>query len=175
MSVGKCTKNSITGGTDMLMRNTTFAALIIAIATSFSSLAVADSSAPKWKVWTYNRSNQAFSGSVPKFVANGIATFPFPATPDTALLVTDHGSYKGVLLGNLTGKTLSATVSDSGGEFTYYGQPDACNRPADVRLYFQTKSKGSFAYTDYWWSNPVSRPLGSNTPTPMSVSLADPS
>jgi hypothetical protein len=135
----------------------------------------ADNGAPKWKVWTYNPSGRAFKGGVPASASSGIATFAFPATPDTALLVTDHGSYKGTLLGDLTGKTVSATVSDSGGPFTYYGQgtpQNPCPGTATVRLYFQTKSPASFAETDYWWSNPVSLPLnGLTTPTPMSVPL----
>ena len=132
-----------------------------------------DNGAPKWKVWTYNPSGRAFKGSVPAGTASGIATFAFPATPDTALLVTDHGSFKGSLLGDLTGKTtITATVSDAGGPFTYFGQPDACGTPANVRLYFQTSSGGSFAETDFWWSNPVSLPLnGLTTPTSMAASL----
>jgi hypothetical protein len=145
---------------------------------AFDVAAAAENGAPKWKVWTYNPSNRAFKGSVPAATTSGIATFPFPATPDTALLVTDHGSYKGSLLGDLTGKTLSAKVSDSGGPFTYYGQgtpQNPCGRPANVRLFFQTKSAGSFNETDYWWSNPVSLDLdGLTTPTTMSESLANP-
>jgi hypothetical protein len=89
---------------------------------AFGPPATADNGAPKWKVWTYNPSGRAFKGGVPAATNAGIATFAFPATPDTALLVTDHGAYKGTLLGDLTGKTISATVSDSGGPFTYYGQ-----------------------------------------------------
>jgi hypothetical protein len=131
-----------------------------------------DNGAPKWKVWTYNPSGRAFKGGVPAAAgADKIATFNFPVTPDTALLVTDHGAYKDILLGDLTGKTINAKVSDSGGTFTYYGQPDACGRPANVRLYFQTKSPASFAETDYWWSNPVSRQLGSNVATMLSAKL----
>lgn len=139
-------------------------------------LAASDNAAAKWKVWTYNPSNRAFKGSVPTTSSgNVVATFPFPATPDVALLVTDHGSYKGTLLGDLTGKTLSARVSDSGGPFTYYGANtpgNPCAGTATVRFYFQTKSPASFAETDYWWSNPLSLPLnGLTTPTTMSAPL----
>jgi hypothetical protein len=138
--------------------------------------AASDNAASKWKVWTYNPSNRAFKGSVPATSSgNVLATFPLPATPDVALLVTDHGAYKDILLGDLTGKTLSATVSDSGGPFTYYGAntpSNPCPGTATVRFYFQTKSPASFAETDYWWSNPVSLPLnGLNAPTPMSAPL----
>src|SRR5437764_2664135 len=79
-------------------------------------LAASDNTAPKWKVWTYNPSNRAFKGSVPAAAGpSAIATFAFPASPDVALLVTDHGSYKDTILGDLTAKTISAKVSDSGG------------------------------------------------------------
>src|SRR5947209_13021210 len=125
--------------------------------------AASDNAASKWKVWTYNPSNRAFKGSVPATGSGSVvATFAFPATPDTALLVTDHGSYKDTLLGDLTGKTISAKVSDSGGPFTYYGAStpgNPCPGSATVRLYFQTKSPASFSETDYWWSNPLSLPL----------------
>jgi hypothetical protein len=141
-------------------------------ATGPAQAAASDNGAPKSKVWTYNPSGRAFKGGVPASGGSDkIATFAFPVSPDTALLVTDHGSYKDVLLGDLTGKTVNAKVSDSGGTFTYYGQPDACGRPANVRLYFQTKSPASFSETDYWWSNPVSRPLGSTTATTLSAKL----
>lgn len=143
--------------------------------------AASENAAPKWKVWTYNPSGRAFKGSVP---ANGgpnaVATFSFPPTPDTALLITDHGSYKGTLLGNMTGKTLKATVSVFGGPFKFYGEgdPGGCGGPppAFVRFYFQTKSPASFAETDYWWSNPVNLQLNGLPPsTSMSVSIGDPS
>jgi hypothetical protein len=143
-------------------------------------LAGSDNAASKWKVWTYNPSNRAFKGSVPATTSgNVVATFAFPLSPDTALLITDHGSYKGTLLGDLTGKTVKATVSASapGGLFTYYGQgtPDnPCGTPASVRFFFQTKSPASFAETDYWWSNPVFKPLATiPTATPMSAPLSD--
>ena len=73
--------------------------------------------------------------------------------------------------GNLTGKSISATVSDWGGPFTYYGEGNPsinpCPGTATVRLYFQTSSPAAFSETDYWWSNPVSLPLnGLTTPDP---------
>jgi hypothetical protein len=163
-----------------LFKRTSVAAGLLAAALGMLAFAppaaAADNGAPKWKVWTYNPSNRAFKGGVPASVSSGIATFAFPATPDTALLVTDHGSYKGTLLGDLTGKTISATVSASGGPFHYFGEPSCGGTVgANVRLFFQTKSPASFAETDYWWSNPVSLQLnGLTNPTPMSESLSNP-
>jgi hypothetical protein len=113
--------------------------------------------AVKWKVYDYNRV-QTHPARVPSKIPLGIA-FDFLVTPDTALLATTHSSYNNDLLGDLTGKSLSARVGVTvtpGTVFTYYGEPDACGRPANVRFYFQTNTSGKFEETDYWWSNPVS-------------------
>src|SRR4051812_20238443 len=83
--------------------------------------------AVKWKIYDYNRIT-THPSSIPYKVPGGIA-FDFLNTPDTALLGTIHPSYKGDLLGNMTGKTVSATVGVSvtpGTVFTYYGEPDGC-------------------------------------------------
>jgi hypothetical protein len=117
--------------------------------------------APKWKVVDYNRV-QAHPARVPDkvtYLGDGGISFKFLNTPDTALLATSHPSYNGTLLGDLTGKTVSAKVGVSVSPttvFTYYGEPDGCGRSANVRLYFQTDTGGKFEETDYWWSNPVS-------------------
>jgi hypothetical protein len=116
--------------------------------------------APKWKVVDYNRV-QTHPARIPDKVPGGIA-FDFLYTPDTALLVTSHPSYKGDLLGDLTGTNVSATVGVTvtpGTDFDYYGEPDGCGRQANVRLYFQTNTSGKFEETDYWWSNPQSADL----------------
>ena len=114
--------------------------------------------APKWKVIDYNRI-QTHPARIPDKIAGGIS-FDFLNTPDTALLGTSHPSYRGNLLGDLTGKTLSArvgvTVTSGNPQFTYYGEPDGCGRAANVRFYFQTDTSGKFEETDYWWSNPMS-------------------
>ena len=157
---------------------------LLALATTISLPAMsADDGAPKWKVWNYNPSGRALSGGVPAATNAGIATFAFPVDPNTALLVTEHGSYKGTLLGDLTGKTITATVSDSGGPFMYFGEgpggtgtPDnPCPGTPTVRLFFQTSNAGGFNETHYWWSNVGFVPLnGLTSPTNISDSLAHP-
>lgn len=136
--------------------------------------------APKWKVVDYNRV-QTHPARIPTKVPGGIA-FEFLNTPDTALLATSHPSYNGSLLGDMTGKSLSATlgitVTDGSPVFTYYGEPDGCGRQANVRFYFQTDTGGKFAETDYWWSNPVSvdlEDLSTGVDQTLVVSLSDPS
>lgn len=77
--------------------------------------------------------------------------------------MTGHPAYNAVLLGDLTGKTLSADydIQAAGGLFTYYGQgtsSNPCSTPASVRLYFSTNNN-QLGESQYWWSNPESGQL----------------
>jgi hypothetical protein len=133
------------------------------ITTALMSSAPVMADASTWKVGYYTPSGRALSFANAKPGA-GIASFDFTNQPDTALLVTTHGAYKGSTLGNLTGKTITATFDISGatGAFTYWGEGTAsnpCGTPANTRLFFQTDNGGGFAYTHYWWSNPMARVL----------------
>ena len=117
-----------------------------------------------WRVGYYTPSGRALSMSSAK-AGDGIASFDFTNQPDTALLVTTHGASKGTLLGDLRGKTITATFDISGatGAFTYFGEGDPtvnpCFYPANTRLFFQTDNGGGFAYTHYWWTNPENQVL----------------
>ena len=116
--------------------------------------------AVKWKVVDYNRVT-THPARIPFKLAvgnDGGIGFDFLYTPDTALLGTSHPSYKGDLFGDLTNKRVSAKVGvtvTTGTLFQYYGEPDSCDAPANVRFYFETDTSGKFEYTDYWWSNAV--------------------
>jgi hypothetical protein len=174
----------ITGVKSTLAKQSGLIAALLAVALAMAIPAIAaDNGAPKWKVWSYNPSNRALRGDVPAGTNAGIATFPFPIDPNVALLVTDHGSFKGTLLGDLTGKTISATGSDSGGPFMYFGEGpggtgtpnNPCPGTPTVRFFFQSSNAGGFSETNYWWSNPVSLPLnGLTAQTTISESLANP-
>ena len=121
--------------------------------------------APKWKVYDYNRSGQAFRSRVASASSTGGIAFDFLSTPDSALFATNHPSYRGTLLGDLTGKGLYAQAGVTvtpGTTFRYYNEPDACGgTKAYVRFYFETSTSGKFAETNYWWSNPVSIDIAS--------------
>ena len=134
----------------------------------------ASGGASKWKVSSYNPSGRALSSKVADGGSGVVASFAFPATPDAALLTTDHGSYKGTLLGDLSGKTLSAGWSSTGATYTYYGQPDACNSPASVRLFF-TSTGGKFAETQYWWAHGSGASALAAHGGTLTAPLADPS
>jgi hypothetical protein len=100
--------------------------------------------------------------------------FNFLPTPDTSGFQTKHPAYNGKLLGDLTGKTVSASgnVSGATGAFTYYGEgspSNPCGTPANVRLYFETNNN-ELGESQYWWSNPVSYPLA-NGPFSLTANL----
>jgi hypothetical protein len=125
--------------------------------------------AANWKVYGINPSGMAYGSSKVASSSDGVG-FDFQAMPDTnstgtgtSLLMTTH---PGGLLGDLSGKTVSATFTVTGTNpvFTYYGdgQPwNSCGTPASVRLYFEGNTNGPFAYSKYWWSNPGSATLAS--------------
>jgi hypothetical protein len=125
--------------------------------------------AANWKVYTYNSSNQAYFSRVADNLPGGAIGFQFPATPDVALFTTSQK--QSGLLGDKTGKTVSATFQFSGGPFTYYTPNNPCGVPANVRLYFTGNTQGPFAYTKYWWSNPASALAVAGPPVTLTVPL----
>lgn len=136
----------------------------------FSSVPVAAGQASDWNVGYYTPSGRALSNSSASALAGGVATFDFTNQPNTALLVTNHGAFKGTLLGDDRGKTITATFTVTGATsaFTYFGQgtPDnPCVFPANVRLFFTTSNAGGFAFTDFWWSDTAAAVLADETVT----------
>lgn len=123
--------------------------------------------APGWTVYDYNPSGQALFPQ-PAGYSGGVASFSFQPNLFTALLTTGDKS----LTGDLTGKTLNDVITVSGATDAFITQNGGgCGNPPAVRLYFDTPG---FAYTNFWWSNPVSYVLANGTAT-LNVSLSDPS
>ncbi|MEP6920976.1 MAG: hypothetical protein ABI967_07615 [bacterium] len=124
----------------------------------------------KWMEYFYRANGVAPAPKPSTLMLNGTAVgFDFPDTPDVSGFNTKHPAYNGTLLGDLTGKTVSASITVSGvtGPFIYYGQGTAsnpCGTPANVRLYFETNSN-ELGESQYWWSNPVSYPLANGPAT----------
>jgi hypothetical protein len=155
----------------LLSRIPTFMAIIALILTNTSVARAEDFESPPppgnfhWKVYDYNASGQALRSRQP-FIVNtdgdgGIA-FDFLYSPDTALLITGHPSYRGDLLGDISSKTMisatvGVTVMPLTTDFDYYGEPDVCDTAgtngANVRFFFQTQTTGPFNPMDYWWAN----------------------
>ena len=132
-----------------------------------------------WAVGYYTPSGRALSEAEAAPLSGGVATFDFTDLPNTALLITDQGSQKGTLLGNLTGETLSATFELAGVDspFVYYGEPSGGGTASNVRLFFETSSAGGFNETHYWWSNPAFvdlSTLGNLDQVTISASLGSP-
>ncbi len=149
--------------------------ILLAIFASFALAGGTTLAAPAtgWKVYSFNASGQAYASKTAT-AANG---FAFTAAPDAALFANKQDKS---LLGDLTGKTLTATFTITGSTdaaFTYYGAPGACglNGP-NVRLYFEGNTTGKFTYdtagySKYWWSNPTATVLAVSS---TSVTLAVP-
>jgi len=160
------------------------------------SVAVTSTDQTGWTVYDYNPSGQAIAprqsaSSMPATTSGDTTTFAFRPDIFTALLTTTDKN----LTGDLSTKTLNATVSVSGnatGTFSY--QPFGCGPgiPGFVRLYFTSaRSSGSSDpapgspvkgglppagfYTQFWWSNPMHVDLLSGTQSPMllSAQMAD--
>jgi hypothetical protein len=130
--------------------------------------AMADASS--WKVYNYNPSGRALAPVAPSSVSGNMVTFSFGADTYTALVATSDKS----LTGNLTNGTLTDTVSWSGVAGTFQEQNGGGCLPDNqsVRLYFASPG---FAFTNFWWSNPVHVDLtGTSGIGTMTVSLADP-
>ena len=148
--------------------------ILVALAVAALGLSLAGGSAfaasSAWHVGYYNPSGNALSNAQASSVAVGVASLDFTTQPDTALLVTSQKVKNSTLLGDMTGKSITATFTISGatGAFTYYGEgkpSNPCGTPASVRLYFETSNAGGFDPTHYWWSNPASAVLANGTVT----------
>lgn len=123
-----------------------------------------------WHIGYYQNTSPSPSNADAPSASPGIASLNFTSQPNTSQLVTDQKAEFGSVLGDLTGKTVTAefTITGVNGEFTYYGEDtssNACGTPANARLYFETSNAGGFAYTHYWWSNPAAVTLANGTVT----------
>lgn len=131
--------------------------------------------APNWKVIGKNPSGHEGASRPAQAFDDGIG-FAFEPDPQgNKLFLTDH---RGSLLGNLTGKTLTATftIIPTGAMFTYTGEGEswnACGTPthASVRLYFEASTIGPWEEQDRWWSNPQASPLTSLVGQPVTLAV----
>ena len=133
-----------------------------------SAVLPASADASSWKLGYYTPSPHgtlSFSDAKP---GAGTASFDFTSQDNTALLVTSHGASKGTNLGDLTGRSITATfhISGANGAFTYFGEgtvDNPCGTPANTRLYFQTDNGGGFQFTHFWWSDTAFQFLDNGT------------
>jgi hypothetical protein len=120
-----------------------------------------------WSYYDYNGSGKNIFPQKAGY-SNGVASFSFDPSDFTALLTTGDQS----LTGDLTGKTLTDTVTVSGATDAFVTENGGgCGNPPAVRFYFSTPG---FAYTNFWWSNPVSYVLTNGSVT-LTAPLSDPS
>ena len=141
--------------------------LVAPVAADDFSQGASVNAAPDWKVYNYNPSGRAYATSVATSSSAGIG-FDFLSAPNTAFFMT--GQQKD-LLGNLTGKTITATftIPATTASFMYYG---TCgSTPASVRLFFEGNMTGPLDYANYWWSNPYSATLASLVGTTVTLTV----
>jgi len=133
-----------------------------------------------WTVYDYNPSGQAIrprvsADSMPATNDGTTVSFPFKFNIYTALLTTTDPS----LTGDLSSRTLSVTVSVSGGSGTFQDQRSGGCTPDNksVRFYFTSpKASGTTGtgttgfFTRFWWSNPMSVPLVSDPQGTITIS-----
>jgi len=141
----------------------------------------------KWTVYDYNPSNQALAprnspNSMPATTSGSMTTFQFKPDIYTALLTTTDKS----LTGDLSSKTLSATVEVDNGSGTFQHRDGGSCTPDEtfVRFFFVSpKASGPACptggsalppdtgfYTQFWWSNPVHVTLATDPQVMMTIS-----
>ena len=154
-----------TGLTCTITPAATTSAATTSAATTSAAATPATTPVASWTVYDYNSSGQIVprtsAASMPATITAGTVSFPFKLNTYTALLTTNDSK----LTGNLSGKTLSTTISVSGGTGTFQDQFSGGCIPDNktVRFYFAspnasgTTGAGTVGfYTKFWWSNPVS-------------------
>ena len=126
------------------------------------------SNSSTWKVYNYNSSGQALMAKSATSTGIDNASFNFQSNVYTAQLLTSAKESTG----NLTGGTMNATLNVSGVNGTFQEQNGGGCTPETqtVRLFFSTPG---FAYTHYWWSNPVAMTLTGDGTANLNVRLDD--
>ena len=147
---------------------TTFSLLaaVLALALMMPGVSAASPAmAGKWDVGSFG-TDGSFGVERAAPLPPGGVTFRFLDRPDTIFLVTSNAAYRGSLLGDLTGRTLSARIGvdvAQGTQFGYFGEPDGSGVGATVRLYFETnESLGAITCpcqdkgnASFWYSSPI--------------------
>jgi len=98
-----------------------------------------------WKVYSFNSSGRALRAQAADVSSTGAASFTFPTTADAAYLLSTKAP------ASATGLSATATISGTATFANYPGCTNSTNSPT-FGLYFQTKAKGPFNPSDYWWS-----------------------
>lgn len=154
------------------------AAAVMMIALVSSAALAAPKPTSLWNVSSINAGGASYTPkAAPGVAGSTLANFDFTDATNTALLTTSKDRS---LLGDLTGKVITATFSITGSTdagFTYSGAPGECglNGPF-VRLYFTGNGEKSPGfYSDFWWSHPGSAALSvtGTSQVTLTASLAD--
>jgi hypothetical protein len=121
--------------------------------------------------------------TAPATVSGSTVSFNFSPGTYAALLTTSDKSLTGDLSSSTVTDTVSVTGMDPTAAFVEQNGGGCTPDNQSVRFFFTSQNaggNGSGFYARYWWSNPVSVQLtndgtGGVAPTPISVSMSDPS
>lgn len=163
-----------TNSASVLMRLFLAAAASLAVGTSAASAKGSSSSPPAarsgngtagtWSAYVWDSRFSTLRQTASVAPAGSVAGFPLQSNM-TALLTTTSASG---LVGNLAGKTLTATVSLTSTATIVYGLENGSGcpgTPANMRFFISSDphtyspSKAGRNETGYWWSNPASVPM----------------
>jgi hypothetical protein len=168
----------------MMKTKTILSAMTLALLmATISSLALANANpslslkGPQWKIYNFPITQPPFKytdvGHATTIPTGGVS-FDFPDA--------NAGEYAAILLTTynvpLTGQ-MSAKINVVASSATFAFNPNGGPTPSNVRLFFQTtnnagadpgpfatsEGKGSWTYTDFWWSNPTSYNLANGGTT----------
>ena len=106
-----------------------------------------------WTEYDLNPARTSLVATPPSFISGGIEV-PLTGAATTAYVLTRDPGYAGALLGDLSGRKVTATIGvtvPAGATFAAF-QPGSCPARPNVRLFFLTGDGSSFRVTDYWWS-----------------------
>ena len=158
--------SSVTRRRSWIGRTTVFLlTAVLVVAVMPGAAAASPAMAGKWDVGSFG-TDGSFDVEHAAPLPPGGVTFRFLDRPDTVFMVTSNAAYRGSLLGDLTGRTLSARIGvdvASGTQFGYFGEPDGSGVGATVRLYFETnESLGAITCpcqdkgnASFWYSSPI--------------------
>jgi hypothetical protein len=138
----------------------TSAALVQRTGADAAAPGAAKTTSSAWTVYVWDRFLGVLHANAPTTPAGAVAGFPLQSNM-TGLLTTTSAPG---LVGNLTGKSLSATVSLAVSGSVVYGLEgsNGCSGPATMRLFISTDrntyspTRAGRNETGYWWSNPFS-------------------
>jgi hypothetical protein len=125
--------------------------ILVALVATFALAGTALAAPSTWKVYNYwGATGMQLRAAVASVASDGTVSFTLPT--DTFYGAAYLTTAKVGNFGDLAGQTMSATVGITADAGTTFLAWETCATPT-VGLYFETKAKGKFNPSAYWWSS----------------------